>query len=121
MFIRVFKAESELEVWLQKGDTFELFAVYPVCHWSRHQRHSTGDSRDHGQRGARSQRRAPMPVLYRRRHLNPTPLDHTVQHSLDRWTIRYRIHRTGQSIRGPQYGLHPNRAPGKAKTDAASR
>ena len=34
MFIRVFKAESELEVWLQKGDRFELFATYPICHWS---------------------------------------------------------------------------------------
>lgn len=34
MFIRVFKAESELEVWLQKGDKYEHFATYPVCHWS---------------------------------------------------------------------------------------
>lgn len=34
MFIRVFKAESELEVWLQKGDRYELFATYPICHWS---------------------------------------------------------------------------------------
>jgi murein L,D-transpeptidase YafK len=34
LFIRVFKAESELEVWMQKGDTFELFATYPICHWS---------------------------------------------------------------------------------------
>jgi murein L,D-transpeptidase YafK len=34
MFIRVFKAESELEVWMQKGATFELFATYPMCHWS---------------------------------------------------------------------------------------
>lgn len=34
MFVRVFKAESELEVWMQKGDRFELFATYPICHWS---------------------------------------------------------------------------------------
>lgn len=34
MFIRVFKAENELEVWLRKGDRFELFATYPICHWS---------------------------------------------------------------------------------------
>jgi murein L,D-transpeptidase YafK len=34
VFIRVFKAESELEVWMQKGDRFELFATYPICHWS---------------------------------------------------------------------------------------
>ena len=34
MFIRVFKAESELEIWLKKGDRFEHFATYPVCNWS---------------------------------------------------------------------------------------
>lgn len=34
IFIRVFKAESELEVWMQKGDRFEHFATYPICHWS---------------------------------------------------------------------------------------
>lgn len=34
VFIRVFKAESELEVWMQKGDRFEHFATYPICHWS---------------------------------------------------------------------------------------
>ncbi len=34
LFIRVFKAESELEIWLQKGEKYELFATYPICHWS---------------------------------------------------------------------------------------
>lgn len=34
IFIRAFKAESELEVWMQKGDRFVLFATYPVCNWS---------------------------------------------------------------------------------------
>lgn len=34
MFIRVFKAESELEVWLRKGERFVLFATYPICHWA---------------------------------------------------------------------------------------
>ncbi len=34
VLIRIFKAQSELELWLRKGDRFELFAVYPVCHWS---------------------------------------------------------------------------------------
>jgi murein L,D-transpeptidase YafK len=34
MFIRTFKVENELEVWLQTGDRFELFATYPICHWS---------------------------------------------------------------------------------------
>lgn len=34
VFIRVFKAESELEVWMRKDDRFVLLDVYPVCHWS---------------------------------------------------------------------------------------
>lgn len=34
VLIRIFKAESELEVWLRKGETFERFATYPICHWS---------------------------------------------------------------------------------------
>lgn len=34
VFIRVFKAESELEVWIRNDKGFVLFATYPVCHWS---------------------------------------------------------------------------------------
>lgn len=34
VFIRVFKAEAELEVWMRKGNRFVLFATYPVCNWS---------------------------------------------------------------------------------------
>lgn len=34
IFIRVFKSESELEVWMRRGDEFVLFATYPICHWS---------------------------------------------------------------------------------------
>lgn len=34
ILIRIFKAEAELEVWMQKGERFELFATYPVCNWS---------------------------------------------------------------------------------------
>lgn len=34
MFIRIFKAESELEVWMQKGGQYVLFATYPICHWA---------------------------------------------------------------------------------------
>ena len=30
MFIRIFKAESELEVWMQKGGQYVLFATYPI-------------------------------------------------------------------------------------------
>jgi murein L,D-transpeptidase YafK len=32
--MRIFKASSELEVWLDKGDGYVLFATYPICHWS---------------------------------------------------------------------------------------
>jgi murein L,D-transpeptidase YafK len=34
IFLRVFKAESELELWIQKDDRLVLFATYPICHWS---------------------------------------------------------------------------------------
>jgi murein L,D-transpeptidase YafK len=34
LFIRVFKKESQLELWMRKGDRFELYATYPVCFWS---------------------------------------------------------------------------------------
>ena len=32
--IRVFKAESEFEVWVQKDGAYVHFATYPVCFWS---------------------------------------------------------------------------------------
>jgi murein L,D-transpeptidase YafK len=34
ILIRVFKTESELEIWKQKDDGYILFATYPICHWS---------------------------------------------------------------------------------------
>ena len=34
VFIRIFKAESELEVWLRRDLKYERFAVYPICRWS---------------------------------------------------------------------------------------
>lgn len=36
IMIRIFKAESELEIWKQTGrdGPFILFATYPICHWS---------------------------------------------------------------------------------------
>jgi murein L,D-transpeptidase YafK len=34
LMIRIFKAESELELWVNKGARFELAAVYPICNWS---------------------------------------------------------------------------------------
>lgn len=34
VFIRIFKKESELELWIKKDKRFVLFATYPVCRWS---------------------------------------------------------------------------------------
>lgn len=34
VFIRVFKREFELELWLARGGRFQRFAVYPICRWS---------------------------------------------------------------------------------------
>jgi murein L,D-transpeptidase YafK len=34
LFIRIFKAESELEIWMKRGPTFVLLDIYPMCHWS---------------------------------------------------------------------------------------
>ncbi|MEM8629743.1 MAG: hypothetical protein AAGF74_00770 [Pseudomonadota bacterium] len=33
-FIRIFKEEHELEVWLQTGQSFELFRSYEICNFS---------------------------------------------------------------------------------------
>lgn len=34
IFMRVFKREFELEMWVKQGNRFELFATYPICMWS---------------------------------------------------------------------------------------
>jgi murein L,D-transpeptidase YafK len=34
VFIRIFKREQELELWMKKGGGFVLFATYPVCRYS---------------------------------------------------------------------------------------
>jgi murein L,D-transpeptidase YafK len=34
MMIRIFKQESELELWIVNQGRFELFATYPICFWS---------------------------------------------------------------------------------------
>lgn len=34
VFIRIFKAESELELWIRRDDRYVLFATYPICRWS---------------------------------------------------------------------------------------
>ena len=32
--VRIYKFESEIELWVQKGGRFERFATYPICMWS---------------------------------------------------------------------------------------
>lgn len=34
VLIRIFKSESDMEIWKAKGSTYVLFATYPICHWS---------------------------------------------------------------------------------------
>lgn len=34
VFFRIFKREFELEMWVKRGDRFELFQTYPICMWS---------------------------------------------------------------------------------------
>ncbi|MFN3744764.1 MAG: hypothetical protein ACK4TL_08675 [Hyphomicrobiaceae bacterium] len=34
ILIRIFKAESVLELWMRKGSSFVLKATYPICHWT---------------------------------------------------------------------------------------
>jgi len=34
VLIRIFKEESELEMWIQRNDRYLLFATYPICNWS---------------------------------------------------------------------------------------
>ncbi len=34
VFVRIFKQERVLELWLKKGETFSLFKAYPICSYS---------------------------------------------------------------------------------------
>jgi len=34
LLIRIFKEESQLEVWMENGARFQLLATYPICFWS---------------------------------------------------------------------------------------
>ena len=34
IFVRIYKLSFELEVWIKRGDTFALFATYPICNFS---------------------------------------------------------------------------------------
>ena len=35
-YVRIFKQEGELELWLRKGPKFALYRTYPICKWSGH-------------------------------------------------------------------------------------
>ena len=34
VLVRIFKEEHALELWLRRGESFELFETYPICDWS---------------------------------------------------------------------------------------
>lgn len=34
VFLRIFKAEHKLEIWMKKDEKFVLFSTYPICRWS---------------------------------------------------------------------------------------
>ena len=34
VFLRIFKADVQAELWMKRGRRFELFATYPICAWS---------------------------------------------------------------------------------------
>lgn len=34
VLVRLFKRESELEIWMKSGDRFKHFATYPICRWA---------------------------------------------------------------------------------------
>lgn len=34
VFLRIFKGDLEVELWMKRGDRYELFATYPICAWS---------------------------------------------------------------------------------------
>ena len=34
IFMRIFKREFELELWMQRDGRFHRFAIYPICRWS---------------------------------------------------------------------------------------
>ena len=36
VFVRIFKKEGELELWMRKGERLALYKTYPVCKWSGH-------------------------------------------------------------------------------------
>ncbi len=80
MMIRIFKAESELEVWLRKDDRFELFATYPICFWSG----KLGPKLREGDRQAPEGLYSVGPTQLRRRGRWPRSFDIGFPNELDR-------------------------------------
>ena len=59
VFIRIFKREFELELWMKRDDRFHRFAVYPICRWS-------GELGPKLAQGDRRRRRASTPSIRKR-------------------------------------------------------
>ena len=36
VYVRIFKREGALELWMKKGERFALYKTYPICKWSGH-------------------------------------------------------------------------------------
>jgi murein L,D-transpeptidase YafK len=34
VYVRIFKSEMELELWIKRNESYVLFATYPICYWS---------------------------------------------------------------------------------------
>ena len=65
--VRIFKRESELEIWMKSGDRFKRFAVYPICRWAG----------DLGPKETRGDRQAPEGFYTVAKHqLNPASRHH---------------------------------------------
>ncbi len=84
VMIRIFKGESELELWLQKGDRFELFATYPICFWSGR----LGPKQREGDRQAPEGFYTVGPEQLHRQGRHPRSLDLGFPNALDRAQAR---------------------------------
>lgn len=84
VMIRIFKGESELELWLKKGERFELFATYPVCFWSGR----LGPKQREGDRQAPEGFYTVGPEQLHRQGRHPRSLDLGFPNALDRAQAR---------------------------------
>lgn len=67
IIVRIFKRESELEIWMKTGDRFKRFATYPICRWAG----------DLGPKLTRGDRQAPEGFYTVAKHqLNPASRHH---------------------------------------------